>query len=108
MIHLLVGVHSDADVIEFKRTPVMSMEERMKGAEQCKFVDQVIGDAPLVTDEAFFAKWKVDSVMHGDDCPDEQYSVAVKMGIYDKVPYTKGISTSNLIKRIAKANATKV
>lgn len=40
--YLIVGVIDDKDVESYKRTPIMSLEERTKVIEACKYVDQVI------------------------------------------------------------------
>ena len=45
--NVLIGVHSDECVATYKRRPVMSMAERIEVVEACKYVSQVIPDAPL-------------------------------------------------------------
>jgi cytidyltransferase-like protein len=44
---LVVGIHSDATVESYKRRPVMTMRERIGVVEACRYVDEVIADAPL-------------------------------------------------------------
>ena len=45
-----------------------------------------------------------DMVVHGDDYSDEKqremYKVPIERGIFRTVPYTKGISTTEIIRRI--------
>ena len=49
--HLIVGIHSDEVVKEYKRSPVMTMEERVETVSSCRYVDEVVANAPLVIDE---------------------------------------------------------
>ena len=48
--HLIVGIHSDEVVKEYKRTPILTMRERVDTVSSCRYVDEVISDAPLVVD----------------------------------------------------------
>jgi cytidyltransferase-like protein len=102
--YLIVGVLAD-DVVEgYKRVPVLSLEERVKVISACKYVDEVIVAPPLRLTEELIDAWKIDYVVHGDDFnPDlvqDQYGVALKRGIFRTVPYTNGISSTNIIHRI--------
>ena len=103
--YLIVGVLAD-DVVEgYKRVPILSLEERVKVIGACKYVDEVIVAPPLRLTEEMIKKHKIDLVVHGDDFNmallDDQYGVSRKLGIFRTVPYTKGISTSDIIKRVA-------
>lgn len=101
---LVIGVLSDETIARYKRIPVQTLAERVKAVEACKYVDEVIPDCPLGVTEEWIKEHDIDIVVHGDDFKEdmlnEQYSDAIKMGIFRTVPYTKGISTTNLIKRI--------
>ena len=44
---LVVGVHSDATVESYKRRPIMTMDERVASVRGCRFVDEVVPDAPM-------------------------------------------------------------
>lgn len=102
--YLIVGVHSDATVASYKRTPIMNMEERMACVRGCRFVDEVIPDAPLVVSREWIAKHQIDLVVHGDDFNPETlrrlYGAPIDMGIFKTVTYTPGVSTTELIRRI--------
>jgi len=103
--HLLVGIHSDKDVESYKRVPVLTMEERILSVEGSKYVTKVIPNAPLVADHMFLDGHCINALMHGDDNEDEViYAAAIQKGIFKTVPYTKGISTTELVKRVKKAN----
>ena len=104
--HLIVGVISDEHVESYKRRPVLTVKERAEAVRGCKYVDEVIeGVSPICTKEWIEEKG-IDVVVHGDDFNPEdpltelQYGVPMKAGIFKTVPYTKGISTSNIINRI--------
>lgn len=102
--YLIVGVLAD-DVVEgYKRVPILSLEERVKVVEACKYVDEVIVAPPLRLTEEMIKELHIDYVVHGDDFNKElledQYGVSLKNGIFRSVPYTKGISTTNIIHRI--------
>ncbi len=66
-------------------------------------MDEVIPNAPWVFDPTWIAKHDIDLVVHGDDYSDEQrwyfYKAPIEMGIFRTVAYTKGISTTEIIRR---------
>lgn len=104
---LVVGVHSDQTVTEYKRPPVMKMEERIAVVRACRYVDEVLPDAPLVADEDWLDRHRLDLVVHGDDFDEEDllryYGPARQRGILRLVPYTAGISTTEIIRRLGDA-----
>ena len=106
--YLLVGVHASDAVTVYKRRPIMSMEERVASVEGCRYVDEVVPNAPLEIDREWIEKHKIDLVMHGDDFSSDLerlcYRVPMEMGIYRTVGYTDGISTSEIIERIKAAD----
>jgi glycerol-3-phosphate cytidylyltransferase len=101
---LVVGIHSDEVVESYKRAPLTTMEERVKVVEACRYVDEVIPDAPLAVTEDWIERHRIDLVVHGDDIDgrqtDAMYAVPARMGILRTVPYTTGISTSEIMRRI--------
>jgi cytidyltransferase-like protein len=103
--YLIVGVHSDKTVESYKRKPIISEQDRYEIIKNCKLVDEVIIDAPLVITKDYIKENKIDIVIHGDDTNilfNEQHKIPLEMGIMKYVKYTKGISTSEVIKRIKK------
>jgi len=103
--YLIVGICKDDDAVGYKRKPILNGQERVESAKACKYVDEVLyDDVPLSITKEFIEKHKIDIVAHGDDFDKEKmnkfYSVPMEMGIFRTVPYTKGISTSELLKRI--------
>jgi len=101
---LIVWVCSDEECTDYKRKPILTIEERVKSVEGCRYADEVISNAPLVPDAKFFDKHKIDIVVHGDDFDKEKlykyYGAAIDKGIFRTVPYSKGISTTDIVQRI--------
>ena len=102
--YLIVGIHSDETVQNYKRSPIMTMEERISVVASCRYVDEVIPDVPLIVDLEWIKKHNIHVVVHGDDFSEDLlqlcYKVPIEMGIFEKVPYTPGISTTDIIKRL--------
>ena len=102
--HLIVGIHSDEVVSGYKRTPIMSMEERIETVSSCRYVDEVVPDAPLAVDQEWLNIHRVDLVVHGDDFSDDMrqlcYKIPIDLGILRLVSYTSEISTTDIIQRI--------
>ena len=105
--HLLVGIPSDEAARANKRSPILSMEERVASVAGCRYVDEVVSDAPWIMDAAWIEKHKIDLVVHGDDYSQEQiehiYNVPISMGIFRTVAYTPAISTTEIIRRCQEA-----
>ena len=101
---LVVGVHSDETVAEYKRASVMTMAERIQVIAACQFVDEVIPDAPLVVTREFVEEHALDLVVHGDDLDDDalgmRYGIPRDLGVLTLVPYANGISSSAIMERI--------
>ena len=102
--HLIVGIHSDEVVKEYKRTPILTMRERVDTVSSCRYVDEVISDAPLVVDLKWLNTHRIDLVVHGDDFSEHMkqlcYKVPIDLGILRLVSYTSRISTTEIIQRI--------
>ena len=64
---LVVGVHNDEDVASYKRKPNVSHEERCDTVAVCKYVTEVIPNAPLYFDEAFLKKHAIDIVVCSEE-----------------------------------------
>ncbi len=101
--YLLVGVDDDATAERNKRKPILSMEERVASVAGCRYVDEVLPNAPWIIDRTWIEKYNIDLVLHCDDYPpeyqEEVYKVPIEMGIFRVVPYTGGISTTEIIRR---------
>ena len=101
---LIVGVLAD-DVVEgYKRAPILTLEERVAVIKACRYVDEVIVAPPLRLTEELIREHRIDIVVHGDDFNmdmiEDQYSVPYRLGMFRTVPYTKGVSSTEIIQRI--------
>ena len=104
-VELIVGVHSDEVVHAMKGATVTTYAERMESLRHCRWVDQIVGDAPWRIDEAFIREHRIDRVAHdGEPYPsagvDDLYEVPKRLGIFMSTERTPLISTSLLIQRI--------
>jgi len=102
--YLLVGIHADDVLLSYKLRPILTMEERVASVAGCRYIDEVLPNAPFKVDRAWIEKHAIDLVVHGDDFSHEKleyyYKVPMEMGIFRTVPYTPSISTSEIIHRI--------
>lgn len=103
---LLVGVHSDEAVKSYKRIPVMRQLYRYELVAALKGVDAVISGSPLFLERQYLKDWNIGAVVHGDDnLYTEMYRTAIELGIMHYVPYTRGVSTSELIAEVCRRHA---
>lgn len=105
--YLLVGIHPDDAVASHKRSPILTMDERVASVNGCRFVDEVLPDVPWRIDRGCIEKHSIDLVAHGDDYSEEHlkatHEVPMEMGIFRTVPYTPGIFSSEIIRRSKEA-----
>lgn len=106
-VHLLVGVCSDEITNQKKGKTVMNETERVESVRHCKWVDEVIPNAPWIINREFLNKHKIDFVAHDDipysseDCEDV-YEFVKKEGKFLPTQRTEGVSTSDIITRIVR------
>ncbi|EJU00581.1 hypothetical protein DACRYDRAFT_23020 [Dacryopinax primogenitus] len=104
-VYLLVGVCSDALVNQHKSPACMNHAERCESVRQCKYVDEVVPDAPWVINDAFLEKHMIDYVAHDEEpykslTHDDVYAHIKEIGKFLPTRRTPGISTSELLERI--------
>ncbi|KAJ1497728.1 hypothetical protein HMI54_013368 [Coelomomyces lativittatus] len=81
--------------------------ERFESLRHCKWVDEVIENAPWVIDQAFMDQHKIDYVAH-DNIPytsgqlKDVYDFVKNQGRFLPTRRTEGISTSDIITRIVR------
>ena len=102
-------MNADDEAATHKRRPMQVMEDRIAAVAACKYVDEVIPNAPWVFDATWIEKYQIDLVVHGDDFSDEQqnhlYRIPIEMGIFRTVAYTKGISTTKILRSLSRRPA---
>lgn len=102
---IVVGICSDEDTVKLKGNVVMSMKERAESLRHCKWIDEVIVNAPWIITKKFLEENRIDYVAHDSDpYPGEDkedvYLEVKKLGMFVPTKRTEGISTSQLITRI--------
>lgn len=104
-VTLICGVPSDKITHKLKGLTVLTDKQRCETIMQCKWVDEVIADAPWCVTPEFLAEHKIDYVAH-DDIPyvsgdnDDIYKPIKEMGKFLTTQRTDGISTSDIITKI--------
>ena len=101
--YLIVGIHADEILEDYKRKPILTMEERIISVAGCRYVDEVLPSAPLVVDKDWIEQHDIGLVVHGDDFTEQQldvyYAAPLELGIFRTLAYTGGISTTEIIRR---------
>jgi cytidyltransferase-like protein len=109
-IYLIAGVCSDELVHKFKGKTVMNHQLRCDSVRHCKWVDEVIAEAPWVITDDFIKKHKIDFVAH-DAIPykdnsgasgnsGDVYAHIKEKGMFLETQRTEGLSTSDIIVQI--------
>lgn len=98
--YLIVGVHSDEDVESYKRSPIISCEQRCEIIRNIKGVDEVIV-APLTpnNDENFYLLHNIDIHVAGNNM-EHMYELPHKMGIMRYVPRSPLTDSTSIIKKL--------
>ena len=80
--------------------------ERYEALRHCRYVDEVVIDAPWTLDNDFLDLHKIDFVAH-DDAPytlgtaaDDVYDFVKKRGMFVATQRTEGVSTSDIVARL--------
>jgi ethanolamine-phosphate cytidylyltransferase len=102
---LLVGVHSDEEILENKGPTVMTLEERIIAVEGCRWATKSIPSAPYVTSLPWISHYGCHYVVHGDDITSDSsgqdcYRHVKAADRFLVVKRTPGISTTDLVGRM--------
>ena len=85
----------------------MKQQERIELLQHCKYVDEIIPDAPLsIIDDTFIKHYRIHQVCTSNEYQNSKdiakyYSYPFQKGILKFIPRAIGISTSHIKKRIA-------
>ena len=106
-VNLIVGIHDDDTITEYKESPAMTLEERVTVVEGCRYVDKVIAAAPTIITEDFIKEHDIDLVVHAHSIEDDakydyQHAVPKKLGIFKRIERCDGVSSSEIKERIKK------
>ncbi|QRV83242.1 cytidylyltransferase domain-containing protein [Ceratobasidium sp. AG-Ba] len=105
-VHVIVGVCSDLLVAQHKAPTVMTHLERCECVRHCRWVDEVVADAPWVINQEFIDEHQIDYVAHdedpyaGSDGSKDIYQFVKDQGKFLPTRRTPGVSTSDLLHRI--------
>ncbi|CCF58348.1 hypothetical protein KAFR_0E01940 [Kazachstania africana CBS 2517] len=104
-VTLICGIPSDKITHKLKGLTVLNDKQRCETLMHCKWVDEVIPNAPWCVTPDFLKKHKIDYVAH-DDIPyvsedsDDIYKPIKEMGMFLTTQRTNGVSTSDIITKI--------
>ncbi|EPQ32088.1 uncharacterized protein PFL1_00286 [Pseudozyma flocculosa PF-1] len=110
-VHLIVGVVSSYSCSSHKNKPIFSSAERYECVRNCRWVDEVLEDAPWVIDQNLIDAMEIDYVAH-DELPyegkgiEDVYGFVKKQGRFLPTRRTEGVSTSELLGRVAEVYRT--
>lgn len=102
---LLVGIHSDQDILDNKGPTVMTLTERVSAVDACRWSTKSIPHAPYVTSLPWISHYGCQYVVHGDDITSDSggedcYRFVKAAGRFLVVKRTPGISTTDLVGRM--------
>ncbi|KAJ8972507.1 hypothetical protein NQ314_000151 [Rhamnusium bicolor] len=106
-VYLIVGVCSDALTHSKKGRTVMNEIERYEALRHCRYVDEIVRDAPWELDEEYVTKHKIDFIAHDDipygtDDSNDVYALWKSKGMFVATERTEGVSTSDIVARIVR------
>lgn len=107
--YVIAAVNSDAFAESYKGVPVMNETERLSVVRACRFVDLAFIVESHGAQRGCIEMLKPTWILHGDDWKGE--SLVRQLGLTDEfmrengielkyVPYTAGISTTDIKKRV--------
>ncbi|EQC30624.1 ethanolamine-phosphate cytidylyltransferase [Saprolegnia diclina VS20] len=109
--YLIVGVHNDAIVNKHRglNYPIMNLHERVLSVLGCRYVDDVLIDAPWQVTKEMIASLRLAVVVHGshrdaedtDAAMDDHYKCAREAGIYRELPSPRNLDVKDIVDRIA-------
>jgi ethanolamine-phosphate cytidylyltransferase len=110
--YLIVGIHGDALVNKMRghNLPLMNLHERVLSVLGCRFVDDVLIDAPYEVSAEMVASLKITEVVHGTRSDDigvsrinegERYRYPKKAGIFTVMKSPSDFNLGHIVQRIS-------
>ncbi|CAO1415694.1 unnamed protein product [Diamesa serratosioi] len=105
-VYLIVGTCSDKLTHSLKGRTVMNDMERYEAIRHCRYVDEVVREAPWQITDEYMQLHKIDFVAH-DEIPyyengEDIYAAIKARGQFVATERTEGVSTSEIVARIVK------
>jgi len=102
---LVAGIHSDEEITRNKGPPVMCMKERLAMVRACKWVDEIVENAPYSPDSAWLDRCNCLYLAHGDDIAInsegvDAYGALKNEGRFKVIKRTEGISTTSIVGKL--------
>lgn len=102
---LVAGIHSDEEISRNKGPPVMCMKERLAMVTGCKWVDEIVENAPYSPDSAWLDRCNCLYLAHGDDIAVnsdgvDAYGALKSAGRFKVIKRTEGISTTSIVGKL--------
>uniref|UniRef100_A0A7S4AB31 ethanolamine-phosphate cytidylyltransferase n=1 Tax=Pseudo-nitzschia australis TaxID=44445 RepID=A0A7S4AB31_9STRA len=114
--YLIVGIHGDVCVNKMRgmNLPLLNLHERVLSVLGCRFVDDILIDAPYEISAEMIASLRIAEVIHGacdvdrEYCSDEddRYRNAKEKGIFHSVKNPCPFSLKTIFKRIRQNQKT--
>ncbi|CAL1130616.1 unnamed protein product [Cladocopium goreaui] len=105
---LIVGVHADAVVNQHRASnyPIMNMQERVLSVLGCRYVDDVLLDAPWQVTREMIATLRISVVVRGTICDtdvrdaDDPHNIPKEMGIQVELDSEESLSLAVIAQRL--------
>jgi choline-phosphate cytidylyltransferase len=100
---IIVGIHSDADCASYKRQPLINENIRYETVKYCKYIDEIIENAPLQTTIKFIEENNIDYVAISEEYKDNEkkniffHSGALELNKYFYFSRYDLLSTTDII-----------
>lgn len=113
--YLIVGIHGDS-VVNKRRggnLPLMNLHERVLSVLGCKYMNDVLIDAPVEITPDMIASLRITEVVHGTESDDsstdvsfdDRYRYPKEMGIFTSIKSPSEFKLRNIVSRIQKKQA---
>lgn len=101
---IIVGIHSDNTCKTYKREPILNENIRYKTVTYCKYINEIITDAPLEITSHFIINNSIDYVAISDEYIGTEKNIlfhkgALELNKYFYIERYKDISTSEIINK---------